>query len=171
MNVLKSNLSRREDYKSKLKDILYSHGIYPACRGVYRITNKINGKFYIGSSNSIYKRFAIHLLDLEYQKHCNSRLTNDYKEYGKDVFILDIVERCPSSGVSRTEIYNLEQKHMDILKPTYNIQLTVEIPNDKKQNSPVIKRKIRILKCVEPEPKRYITKRQRRNRSRKRKKQ
>lgn len=161
---------RYNEYKTKLKDILYCKGIYPKCKGVYRITNKITGMFYIGSSNSIYKRFACHLLSLEYKNHANYRISKDYAIHGKDSFILDIVEKC-SNSTSRTAIYVLEQKYIDTLNPTYNIQLVVDIPN-KPKHPPQARAGSRIkrLPCIEPSYGRYETKKQKRIRLKKKQK-
>lgn len=42
--------------------------------GVYIITNTINGKRYIGSSNNLYERIYIHKHKLETNSHTNNHL-------------------------------------------------------------------------------------------------
>ena len=59
--------------------------------GIYKITNKIDGKCYIGQSSNIKKRFKDHRYDLKYNKHDNPYLQNAYNKYGKDNFKFEIL--------------------------------------------------------------------------------
>ena len=54
--------------------------------GVYMIKNKVNGKFYIGSSVDIQKRWINHRVDLRNNKHHSFQLQQDCSEYGQDNF-------------------------------------------------------------------------------------
>jgi group I intron endonuclease len=60
---------------------------FMATCGIYRIINKINDKFYIGSSDNIERRFSRHLLDLKKNKHDNQHLQNAWNKYGKEASI------------------------------------------------------------------------------------
>jgi len=60
--------------------------------GIYKITNIINGKFYIGSSVQIEIRIKNHFKLLEQNKHPNPYLQNSYNKYGKNAFIWSILE-------------------------------------------------------------------------------
>lgn len=63
--------------------------------GVYKILNKVNGKFYIGSSIDIEKRFKSHRTQLNRGIHNNTYLQNAWDKYGEnnfDFLILEIVD-------------------------------------------------------------------------------
>jgi hypothetical protein len=48
--------------------------------GVYLLKNKDTGWIYVGSSENIEYRFKTHFRDLKYNRHCNSRLQEDYNK-------------------------------------------------------------------------------------------
>ena len=56
--------------------------------GVYIITNLVNGKRYIGSSNDLYERSYSHIHHLQKQDHVNSHLQNSWNKYGEDKFVI-----------------------------------------------------------------------------------
>lgn len=86
--------------------------------GVYRWTNLLNGKSYVGSSVDLRNRF--------YQYFSETRLNNKWRgkskiglallKYGYDKFSLEILEYC-----ERSEAISKEQKYLDLLNPEYNI--------------------------------------------------
>ena len=53
---------------------------------IYKITNKVNKKFYIGSALDMTKREYDHRNNLRGQKHHNSHLQNAFNKYGEDAF-------------------------------------------------------------------------------------
>jgi len=61
-----------------------------ATRGIYRIKNKHNGKFYLGSSDNIQRRFSRHLNDLCKNKHDNAHLQRSWNKHGSDAFTLEM---------------------------------------------------------------------------------
>ncbi len=65
--------------------------------GIYSITNKINGKRYIGSSINFMKRWSSHRMDLSRNEHRNSYLQNAWNKYGAVSFSFDIVEEVKDS--------------------------------------------------------------------------
>lgn len=85
---------------------------YKNINGVYRITNIINNKVYIGSSVNLYKRIYEHFRELKINKHSNKILQNSFNKYGIENFMVDILE---SSINSHEEMLDLEthqiQKH------------------------------------------------------------
>lgn len=85
--------------------------------GIYKITNIINGKFYIGSSVNCNLRCKTHLRNLLQNKHINSKLQNSWNTYGKDNFNFEILESIDSSS----KLLEREQYYLDTLKPEYNI--------------------------------------------------
>lgn len=82
--------------------------------GVYKITNIINNKIYIGSSKSILQRWKNHIRELELNIHGNMFLQSDWKQYGKENFIFEVLEECDED-----ERYIVEQKYLDELLPFY----------------------------------------------------
>ncbi|GMX64614.1 hypothetical protein Elgi_38830 [Paenibacillus elgii] len=60
--------------------------------GIYKITNLINNKVYIGSSINIKKRKKKHFYDLKKNNHSNSHLQNSFNQYGESAFSFDIIE-------------------------------------------------------------------------------
>lgn len=97
--------------------------------GIYKIINKIDGKYYVGSSKNINIgrdcRFKSHLRYLKSNKHKNDYLQYAWNKYKKDSFEFKIVEIVDINNQSLLEI---EQKYLDIAKnereKTYNLCFT-----------------------------------------------
>ena len=86
--------------------------------GVYKIINKINKKFYVGSTSTIgfEKRWKKHILDLNKNIHHSFYLQKSWNKYGPDNFSFEIIEECISE-----KCIIKEQYYLDFLKPEYNI--------------------------------------------------
>lgn len=84
--------------------------------GIYKITNQINGKFYIGSSVNLYNRNRSHYSKLFTNKHPNSKLQNSANKYGLKNFTFEIITEC-----NVEELLILEGRYIESLKPEYNI--------------------------------------------------
>lgn len=83
--------------------------------GIYKITNLVNGKFYIGSSKNIEDRWINgHKNRLKRQQHPNPILQNAWNFYGEDKFQMDIIEETTSDEFTLLE---REQHWLDLLKP------------------------------------------------------
>lgn len=84
--------------------------------GVYKITNEITGKFYIGSSIDIDRRFLDHKRDLNNKTHVNIILQRSWDKHGEKAFSNTILEECsPSKCLER------EQYYLDTLQPYKSI--------------------------------------------------
>ena len=83
---------------------------------VYKITNLINNKIYIGSSKNYNKRKYMHLHNLKLNKHHNKHLQSSFNKYGECNFNFNIVEEC-----LKEDLIKKEQYYIDTLKPEYNI--------------------------------------------------
>lgn len=85
--------------------------------GIYMLTNKITGGFYVGQSIDLRKRF-IRYFNISY---LNSRkelvISRALIKYGYSNFSATILEYCDESLLDLREQY-----YFDILKPNYNIQ-------------------------------------------------
>jgi group I intron endonuclease len=96
--------------------------------GVYRITNKVNGKFYVGSAKDIDQRWDCHRNDLRAGKHVNPKLQHAWDFYGEDKFLFEIVEEVDSKPEL---LFERENHYLSTLKPYerkvgYNICPTAE---------------------------------------------
>lgn len=80
-----------------------------AC-GIYKITNTVNGKVYIGSSVDINGRLNSHRSDLRQNKHGNQHLQKAWNLYGEESFIFDVIEECDPQTVR-----DVEQRYLDEL--------------------------------------------------------
>lgn len=89
----------------------------PAKSGIYRITNTINGLFYIGSAKRFQHRQAQHLYDLRKNKHRNAHLQHAFSLYGEQAFVFDVVEIVDDLSL----LTEREQYYIDSLRPPYNI--------------------------------------------------
>jgi group I intron endonuclease len=82
--------------------------------GIYKIINKVNGKYYVGSSKQILEhngRFYEHKRLLRQNKHINPHLQNAWNRYGEDNFNFVLVE-----NVNELNLLIVEQKYLDIAK-------------------------------------------------------
>lgn len=90
--------------------------------GVYKITNILNGDFYIGSSKNCRKRFNKHYQNARIGgSDSNERFYDAIKQFGEENFSFQMVEQCEPI---RELLLEREQHYIDTLKPHYNTQLT-----------------------------------------------
>ena len=61
-------------------------------KGIYKITNQINNKVYIGQADKLDYRKQRHFYQLEQNKHHNEHLQRAFKKYGKYNFMFEIIE-------------------------------------------------------------------------------
>jgi len=82
--------------------------------GIYKIINKINGHYYIGSSKNIISRWYDHRKFLKRGNHHSIILQRAWNKYGKSSFEMTIIELT-------NQLLPREQFYLDTLKPYYNI--------------------------------------------------
>lgn len=76
---------------------------------IYKITNDINNKIYIGKTNfSIQKRWKEHCSDFLKEKEQNRPLYRAMNKYGIEYFHIEQVEECPNTIVDEREKYWIE---------------------------------------------------------------
>ena len=97
---------------------------------LYKITNKINGKFYIGSAIDFIKRKKEHIYWLKKNNHHNKYLQNSWNKYGEANFKFELIDEIQSS---KKELLLLEQAWLNIYIPydkniIYNINKTTSSP-------------------------------------------
>ena len=81
--------------------------------GVYKITNKITGDFYIGSSKNIERRWSTHKSPTRWKLRSGMKLYQAFIKYGLNNFTFDISEET-------TDLDNVEQYYIEQLDPSYN---------------------------------------------------
>jgi len=73
---------------------------------IYKITNKLNGKVYIGkTNNSIEQRFKEHLRDSRKVTEENRPLYRAMNKYGAENFSVEQIEECASANAPEREQY------------------------------------------------------------------
>lgn len=108
--------------------------------GLYKITNNVNGKFYIGSSVKLEKRIKDHKWQLKNGIHSNIHLARAAKKYGLDAFSFSILETC-----SESDLLDKEQRYLDehVGSPNcYNISCDSKAPNRGSKSSKEVRAKI-----------------------------
>lgn len=86
--------------------------------GIYKITNLINGKIYVGSAVNINNRWLVHKRHLLLNKHHSKKLQNSYNKHGIDSFEFKIIEEC-----DKEKLLKIEQHYIDLhntVKDGYN---------------------------------------------------
>jgi len=94
-------------------------------KGIYKITNILNGKYYVGSSKDVQGRLKSHKSMLKTNKHRNSKLQNAYNKYGADSFTFSMVEKVDKE-LKKLELLAVEQIYLDIAvkEEVYNLNFT-----------------------------------------------
>lgn len=77
--------------------------------GIYKITNKINGKCYIGQSNNIERRWNDHKIPSSWndpnKSSYNYPLYAAFRKYKLENFIFEVIEECNQEELNDKEIY------------------------------------------------------------------
>jgi group I intron endonuclease len=87
---------------------LESYSELPSIQGIYFITNIINQKYYLGRAVNIKERYSWGNLE---NSHHNNHLRNSIIKYGRENFIIKVVEYL---DISLQELINIEQGLLDI---------------------------------------------------------
>jgi group I intron endonuclease len=95
--------------------------------GIYKIINKQNNMYYIGSSDHIHRRWKIHRILLNKNRHENLHLQNAWNKYGENAFDFIIVKIADPSLLLKEE-----QEYLNICKTypltSYNISYDAVAP-------------------------------------------
>jgi group I intron endonuclease len=89
--------------------------------GIYKIINKINGKYYIGSAVNIKERFTRHIRELKQNKHHNINLQRAWNKYGSNNFAFTILKICNKKTIRKFEQNILNRAFKTNKKMLYNI--------------------------------------------------
>lgn len=77
--------------------------------GIYKILNKLNGKYYIGSAYDFNKRFIKHKSLLNCNHHYNEHLQRAWNLYGENSFEFVVIEYCNDKSLLK----KIEQKYLN----------------------------------------------------------
>jgi group I intron endonuclease len=89
--------------------------------GIYKISNTVNSKIYIGSAVNFSYRFSKHKHHLTNGKHHSIVLQNHVNKYGLSTLLFDLIELCDVSI-----LYEREQFFINEMLPVFNICLSVK---------------------------------------------
>lgn len=110
--------------------------------GIYKIVNKINNKYYVGSSGDIFGhsgrgRKYNHFWLLRHNQHKNTHLQNAFNKYGENSFELVVIEQVES-----TQLLIVEQKYLDIAKNEQDKCYNISFIAGKVEMTPEVRQKI-----------------------------
>lgn len=78
--------------------------------GVYKLTNLVNGKIYVGGAyKAFHLRFYKHRWDLNRGTHVNPHLQRAWNKYGAKSFRFSILEHCEPTEVAAREQFWIDQ--------------------------------------------------------------
>lgn len=90
--------------------------------GIYKITNKQNGKVYIGQSVDIERRWQEHRKRYNIEKY-DTLFYKAIRKYGLENFSFEIIEVCTKEELDDKEIYWI--KHYNSFDAEYGYNLTI----------------------------------------------
>ena len=111
-----------------IKDELHPFGF------IYKITNTINGKFYIGYTNmTIERRFKSHIDESRRLargvRKCMSYLHNAMNHHGIQSFTVEVL--ASFKNITPIEMGEIEKNYIAVFKPDYNLSAGGELGNKK----------------------------------------
>jgi group I intron endonuclease len=90
--------------------------------GIYKILNKITGKFYIGYSTNIQARWYSHKSQLRRNLHANKHLQYAWNKYNENSFDFIIVEECSKDKLCEREHFYITLHKLTNRTIGYNIE-------------------------------------------------
>lgn len=104
----------------------YKYDGFSLKSGVYKLTNKLNGRIYIGSAKRFKERWQTHAKRLKSGKHSNKFLQADYNKCGEEAFVFEVIEviEGPQENRLLVEQTYIDQ-HYDEQQQCYNLTRSV----------------------------------------------
>lgn len=88
---------------------------------MFQIRNRVNGKLYVGSSLNLDAIWNRNRMELKLSGHRNPALQEDWKKFGEDNFVFEILSEIEQKDGDKTdytkEVRELEKLFMDELQP------------------------------------------------------
>lgn len=94
--------------------------------GIYKITNLVNNKVYIGKTKCFHKRIYQYLYDIKHERtnHINAYLLNSIKKYGINNFDFSVIEFNDNlDNLSNRELYWIKQYNSINSLYGYNLRM------------------------------------------------
>lgn len=88
--------------------------------GIYKISNCIDNRVYIGSSKNLERRLTRHFSELKNGKHKNYHLQRFVDKYGLTAIDFQIIELCSEEELLQKEIKAVE--YFNSLKAGFNLE-------------------------------------------------
>lgn len=89
--------------------------------GIYKITNSINGKIYIGKSVDIVRRWREHINCSKYKKSDLSPIHKAILKYGESNFLFEVLEECEEIELDDKEMFYINLYNSQSNQIGYNI--------------------------------------------------
>jgi group I intron endonuclease len=96
-------------------------------KGIYKIINVVNNKFYVGSAVDLKRRKTRHFSELRTGKHNNKHLQAAWNKYGESSFIFVVVEEV-SDPINILDVENIWLKEHVGKEYCYNIGVDAVAP-------------------------------------------
>jgi group I intron endonuclease len=94
--------------------------------GIYKITNKVNQKVYVGLSSDIKSRFRHHRYYLNHSIHSNPYLQKAWNKYGEENFVFEVLEYCKKEKLQIREGYWCKMFNVHDPDSGYNLRSSEE---------------------------------------------
>lgn len=88
--------------------------------GIYKITNTVNGKVYVGQSTNIKQRWSQHKQHLNGGYHCNEHLQRSWSKYGEDAFEFVVLAECAVENLDSLEEHYISLYNSTDFNTGYN---------------------------------------------------
>ena len=87
--------------------------------GIYKITNKINGKMYVGQSQDIFERWRTHETNFRLKRY-DYTLYRAFEKYGFENFEFSVIEEITTEQLNERERYWIKTLHTYVKDPECN---------------------------------------------------
>lgn len=105
--------------KSRRRELMEAYKQMKVYIGVYQIKNIVNGKVLIGTSTNLKSRWLTLRMQLEADRHPNSKLQKDWNDFGSENFVYDVIEQKEYKDIVNVnwELENMEKAWLEKLHP------------------------------------------------------